>query len=298
MNKISPYAAGTTLYVPAIARKFMRNILEEKYPFLPSITLCLEDAIRREEIPEGIECIKHFLREFAQLANAPLAFVRPPDPAVLGNLLDLDLTGLTGFVLPKFSPRNFENWQNALGGSDFLVMPTLETPETFDVFAMREMRVMLQSTPLGKNVVLLRIGGNDLQQILGIARKPSFTVYDGALGHTLGMLANVFIPAGLALAAPVFNIIDAANPLLERELALDIQHGFCGKTAVHPAQLAAIRAAYAVDESEIKLAKAIFADGQPVFRYDNMMCEPVVQSHWAANILERQRIFGIRSNRR
>ena len=116
-------------------------------------------------------------------------------------------------------------------------------------------------------------------------------MYEGPLGYTLGMLATIFLPRGFALTAPVFELLDD-EALLAAELERDILHGFCGKTAIHPAQLPRIQAAFRVSPGEVAAACAVLEKGKAVFRFDGRMCEPATHSQWARNILERREIFG------
>ena len=291
MHSVSPWCAATTLYVPATAQRFMENILQGKFPFLPSVTLCLEDAIRKRDIQEGIRCIRQFLTKLQDAPHIPLIFIRPRDKHVLSQLVDMQLPGVTGFVLPKFRLQDASLWERALADAPSLLMPTLETVEIFDQQALVEMRAAMLEGGFAQRVIVVRVGGNDLQHLLGIARSPQTTIYEGAMGYVLGMLAATFIPHGLALSAPVCSILNDPQ-LLARELDRDILHGFYGKTVVHPAQLASVRQAFAVSMDDVAYAKAILEDAQPVFRYGAVMGEPAVQWRWARTILERQNVFG------
>lgn len=291
-SKASPWAAGTTLYMPATEWKFMENVIAGKFPFLPSVTLCLEDAIRKEDVPQGIACIKRFVADIAGHGPEakPLIFIRARDIPNLETLVSLKLHGITGFVLPKFRLADFDLWERALSNTPYLAMPTLETAEVLDMNAMRCLRDRLLSSQFRRRVLLLRIGGNDLQQILGIARLPGHTIYDGALGYALSMLCCIFKPAGFSLSAPVFNSTGDYT-VFNEEIRRDIMHGFCGKTAIHPLQLPVIREAYSVTDEEENLARTILDAEKAVFRHENIMCEPCVQSRWAKKVLERKAAF-------
>lgn len=290
-SKVSPWVAGTTLYMPATEWKFMENVIAGKFPFLPSVTFCLEDAIRKEDVPKGMACIQRFMAEYKEMKNPPLVFIRVRDIHNLETLLSLKIRGITGFVLPKFRLADFDLWERVLDNTSCLVMPTLETPEVLDMNSMRCLRDRILSSQFRQQVLLLRIGGNDLQHILGISRIPGHTIYEGALGYVLSMLCCVFKPAGFSLSAPVFNTIGDYT-VFNEEIRRDIMHGFCGKTAIHPLQLPVIRDAYSVTDEDVNLARTILGSEKSVFRHENGMCEPCVQSQWAKQILERQSVFG------
>lgn len=292
MKRLSPYAAGSTLYVPATAWNFMENILAGRYAFLPSITLCLEDSIREADVADGMGRIAQFLGEAAHAVAPPLIFIRPRNAANLAALLERGgLERIHGYVLPKFTLAALPEWETLLRPLSACWMPTLETAEVFDPRAMRLLAERLAQSPCRERLVALRIGGNDLQQLLGVRRHRRHTLYEGPLAAVLGMLAATFLPRGFALSAPVFEILDDAR-LLRRELERDVMHGFCGKTAIHPGQMPVIRDAFRVAPEEARAARAILADERAVFRHDNAMCEPATHSRWAGNILERLSIFG------
>jgi citrate lyase beta subunit len=139
----------------------------------------------------------------------------------------------------------------------------------------------------------LRIGGNDLLNLLGIRRGRGVTIYDTPLRNVIADLACIFLPAGYHLAAPLFDYLDAPE-ILGREVALDLLHGLTGKTAIHPAQIAIIEKGYQVNHDDYAMALAILApDATAVFRLHNVFCEPVTHRCWAMGILERARIFGV-----
>ncbi len=292
MERLSPYAVGTTLYVPSTAWKYMENILAGKYGVLPCVTLCLEDSIDSGEVARGMECIGRFLAAARQSDGLPHIFIRPRDGDNLSALLDRGgLEGIAGFVLPKFRLVDLPDWERRLRGEPYLWMPTLETAGAIGPAPTRELADALLAGPGRERIVALRTGGNDLQQQLGVRRSGRHTVYEGPLGYVLGMLSTIFLPRGFALTAPVFELLDD-EALLAAELERDILHGFCGKTAIHPAQLGHIQAAFRVTPEEAATARAILEKEKAVFRFDGRMCEPATHSHWARKILERREVFG------
>ena len=292
MKRLSPYAAGTTLYVPATAWNFMENILAGKHAFLPSITLCLEDSIRESDVEEGMACIARFLEAAAHADAPPLIFIRPRNAANLAALLQRGgLERVDGYVLPKFTLAALPEWEALLRPLSACWLPTLETADAFDPQAMRLLAERLSQSPCRDRLVALRIGGNDLQHLLGVRRSRRHTLYEGPLAAVLGMLATTFLPRGFALSAPVFELLND-EPLLRRELERDVMHGFCGKTAIHPAQLPIIRDAFRVTPDDARAARAVLENEKAVFRHDDAMCEPATHSRWAGNILERLSLFG------
>ena len=71
--------------------------------------------------------------------------------------------------------------------------------EAFDRTALSAMARRLQ--PLGDQVHAVRIGGNDILNLLGVRRSRTRTAYDGPLGLAIATMASVFLPEGMALSA-------------------------------------------------------------------------------------------------
>jgi citrate lyase beta subunit len=139
----------------------------------------------------------------------------------------------------------------------------------------------------------LRIGGNDLLNLLGLRRARGVTVYDTPLRGVIADLVCVFHPAGYRLSAPVFERLDTPE-VLAREVEADLQHGLVGKTAIHPTQIPVIEHLYQVSREDYELASAVLhPDAAAVFKLHGTFCEPVTHRRWAAGVLERARIFGV-----
>lgn len=296
------FALGTTLYIPANRADFMRGILRGSRPGAPSVTLCLEDSIREDEIGAGLENIRGFLAEIRRAGNGPRILIRPRRPEMLADPRLSGLAdGIAGLVLPKFSAASLPGWLDALEILDAAghgeepgppILPILETEDALDAAAMAALAQRLADPALRGRIPLLRVGGNDLQRILGVRREAGRTLYDGPLGYALKMLVSVFLPRGFALSAPVCEFLDGGS-VLDGEAALDAAHGFCGKTAIHPAQLPAIVRAFRVTPEERAAALAILDAREAVFRLDGRMCEPATHRRWAERILARAEVHGI-----
>jgi citrate lyase beta subunit len=198
---------------------------------------------------------------------------------------------LAGFVLPKVTASNLPEYL-ACVNDRHLLMPTLETREVLDHAQMRRLRRQLLS--IKERIVALRIGGNDLLQTIGARRSAMRTAYDGPLGYMVASLVTAFAPYGFALSAPVFEHFENAA-LLREEVERDMEHGLYTKTAIHPAQVAAIQALYAVDVEDLAEARAVLCDqSRAVFGSRGSMCEPMTHQRWANAIIRRSEAFGIR----
>ena len=172
------------------------------------------------------------------------------------------------------------------------MMPTLETEEVCDVVQMRELAQVLKSHPCHDKIIALRIGGNDLMNVISLRRPRHLTLYDGPMGYVIKMLVSVFAPHDFAMTAPVCEHIDD-HDVMTRELALDIAHGLVGKTAIHPNQVAVIEQALRVSADEHADALRILNSTQAVFKSQGAMCEPATHRRWASAILARARVYGI-----
>jgi citrate lyase beta subunit len=290
----SPWQLGAPLYMPA-HRLDLRDIANgDKLPFLRSMIFCTEDAVLKYEVDSCIRhlglCIQGF-RENRQRFR----FIRARNPEILSRLLDLPyIERIDGFVLPKFTIDNFSAYLDQLQGTSFKVMPTLETREVFDAEAMRELRQALQQQEVGRHILMLRIGGNDLMNLLGIRRPRRMTLYQTPLGHVVAQLATQFKPYGFSLSAPVFEYLDDYETL-QQEIRQDLAHGLIGKTAIHPDQVPAIENAYRVERSDYEMALSMNDSAAPaVFRMHNAMCEVATHQHWSRDIMARHDCYGNR----
>jgi len=222
-------------------------------------------------------------------------FIRARNPEILARLLDLpDIEKVDGFVLPKFNEGVFDAYFDQLRGTSFKVMPTLETKEVFDVNAMSALRQGLLQDDIAPRVLMLRIGGNDLMNLLGIRRPRSFTIYETPIGNVISQLVTIFRPYGFSLSAPVFEYLNDPDTL-QKEMKLDLAYGLIGKTAIHPAQVPTIESAYAVDVEDYEMAISLNDQDSPaVFRMHNAMCEVATHQNWATNIINRQHCYGVK----
>ncbi|MGR8933814.1 MAG: HpcH/HpaI aldolase/citrate lyase family protein [Gammaproteobacteria bacterium] len=288
-----PWALGAPLYMPANRRDIVAVANGDKLPALRTVVLCTEDAVSALELGDTLEHLRRCLQGLKPAADKR-RFIRARNPETLARLLDMaHIESVDGFVLPKFNAHNMASYLELLRFSRFTVMPTLETRDAFDPVAMRELRAALLQQD-GPAVLALRIGGNDLMNLLGIRRPRGLTVYDTPLGSVIAQLVTIFKPFGFALSAPVFEYLDDAETL-QREIRLDLAHGLIGKTAIHPGQIACIEACYRVDAADLEMADCLLeADRPAVFKMHEAMCEVSTHRRWAEEIRIRKALFGCR----
>ena len=302
-ERLSPWRLGATLYMPATRTDIAETILQNKINGLRSLVICLEDAVSDADIPVARQNLQQLLAQLSAEKQAhgnarwPLVFVRPRDSVMGAELTQgWDLSAVDGLVLPKFTGDSLHTWWSMLKDTHLCMMPTLETAEVFDVQQMRELADVLHSHPCRPRIIALRIGGNDLMNVISLRRSREFTLYDSPMGYVIKMLVAVFASRDFSLTAPVCEHIDD-HQVMDRELALDMLHGLVGKTAIHPSQIAKIEAALMVSASDHADALRILNSSQAVFKSQGAMCEPATHRRWASAVLARAQVYGIVSEK-
>lgn len=289
---------GASMYVPCtLSPDVLAAIANgEKYPGLRSVIFCTEDAVREDQLNQALENLKQALRLFKDVGK-PMRFIRVRNPHVMGRCISFrNIDQIDGFVLPKVTVDSLPIYLAQLSSGDkFSLMPTLETVEIFDAQHRRELKEMLLRDKVKSRILCLRVGGNDLLNCIGQRRPKDRTIYDTPIGALIGELVREFLPHGLGLTAPVFELIDDQyEELLEEEIRRDLASGLFGKTAIHPTQIAKIEKQFKVQNSDVEEAEAILApSAQAVFRMGGRMCEPTTHSRWAQDILLRAQVYGI-----
>ena len=291
---LSPWILGASLYMPAHQADLTLIANGEKLKGLRSMIFCTEDAIADDDIPESLRYLGSCLKSFHHLDNKH-RFIRVRNPEILARLLDLnDIHKIDGFVLPKFNETNFRAYFEQLQGTHFKLMPTLETKDVFDISAMSALRDELIRADNSPPILMLRIGGNDLMNLLGIRRPRGFTLYQTPMANVIANLVTLFKPFGFSLSAPVFEYLND-HLTLQQEISYDLAYGLTGKTAIHPNQISTIEACYAVDPKDYEMALTISCSTSPaVFKMHDAMCEVATHQQWAQNIINRKQTFGIK----
>ncbi|MBI2808442.1 MAG: HpcH/HpaI aldolase/citrate lyase family protein [Planctomycetes bacterium] len=286
---------GASLYVPATRADLLPIGNRRRYPNLRSVIFCTEDAIGPGDVHQALSNVEQMLPRLEP--SGLMRFVRVRNAVMLRQILQMDgARNLTGFVIPKATRHNLDDYLSALAPDDpYQLMPILETAEVFDPAEMTKLRDLLLRDSCRGRILSLRIGGNDLLQLLGLRRPRARTIYATPLGSVIAQLVTVFRPCGFNLTGPVCEWLKRGR-LLARESRGDVARGLFGKSAIHPEQIAAIESAYRVNEKDLESAERILAEGAaPVFRLHDAMCEPATHRAWAMLLHERARLFGVRA---
>lgn len=327
-NKNTPletlkYAIGANMYMPGTQTKVFEKLIDNKYHDIGAITLCCEDAIKEADVDAAEANICSILdnlyakynEDASILDRLPLIFVRVRNCTQFINLANkLDkkrLTILAGFNFPKFNSENGDNYFRTLKklseqyDEKLYGMPILEdTRVIYKETREAELKNIKEILSKYQEYVLnIRVGGTDFSSLFGIRRSLDNTIYDiRVVADCLIDILNYFLRSGneYVISGPVWEFFswdENSKEIkgLERELKLDIQNGFQGKTIIHPSQINTVNRNYAVTHSEYMDAINILAAQGGVFKsYDgNRMNECAPHRIWAERIIARAEIFGV-----
>ena len=284
---VSYFNLGATLYTPCTHGK-LSSLMQNGSPLTRSIVLCLEDAVREDELPLALNNLKKSLKNFHP-DDTLKRFIRPRNPLVLAEILSYEnIDKIDGFVLPKFDLHTIDLYKKVIQEQQhnhFSYMPIIETAQAFDPRAMTRLRKSLQTW--GDKVICLRIGGNDLMNLLGIKRMQGMTTYDTPLRSVIDQLIINFRPEGFELSAPVFDLVDDLETL-KKEVMIDLAYGFYAKTAIHPSQIEVIESAFSsFSASHRNQAESVLNNNSAaVFKFNGQMMEKTCHKSWATRTIK------------
>lgn len=173
-------------------------------------------------------------------------------------------------------------------GYDTVMLPKCEAPEQVRALAPLDVVVLVES-PLGAisvtnsvradNAVAVMWGAEDLFAVLGgtANRYPDGTYREVARHVRSQSLLAAKAHGRLALDSVYLDIKDLDG--LRREVDDAVAVGFDAKVAVHPSQLAVIRAGYAPSPAQVQWARHVLAaaaDERGVFAFEGIMVDAPV----------------------
>ena len=283
---------GASLYVPATHPHLTAIAAGQRLAHLRSVIFCTEDAVHARDLPAALAHLALALRALRPDVQRQ-RFIRVRSPEVLQQVLALPgIQHIDGFVLPKATAANMPHYMQLLSATHHSLMPTLESIEVFDDHELLCLRRVLEQPAWRARILVLRIGGNDLLNLLGLRRQRGHTLYETPVGAVIARLVTTFKPYGFRLSAPVFEYLDD-DATLEREVRQDLLHGLTGKTAIHPDQVPRIERHYSARHSDLAAARRILdPDAAGVFQFDNAMCEPTTHRNWALSVVNAEQHYG------
>ncbi|WP_129595847.1 HpcH/HpaI aldolase/citrate lyase family protein [Anaerophilus nitritogenes] len=319
-KELLSYALGGTLYMPAVKENIAKDLLSLKHP-ITSMVICLEDAIgdlavekAEKKVIEEFKMIDESVKNGKiDIRDFPFIFLRIRNKEQMVRLsyeLKEYSSYLMGFVFPKFSVENgwsyFESLKEVCKelGKKFYAMPILETKEI--IYKEKRIDTLLKIKDIlreNKDLVLnIRVGGTDFSSIFGIRRSPKVSIYDiVVIRDCLLDILNFFIREenDFVVSGPVWEYFsdNHVNGFI-KEILLDQENGFVGKTIIHPNQLKVVQALYAVTHEEYMDALSIIKNhngnlGVVKSEYKNKMNEIKPHLNWAKKILKKSKIYGV-----
>lgn len=321
---ILKYAIGANMYMPGTQSNVFKKLVNNDYHDIGAITLCCEDAIPADKVDEAENNIVDILSSLAdsqqtmssEVYNSlPLIFIRVRNPEQFKQLAaKLDkktLQMLTGFNFPKFNSLNgrayletlkelSEKYTEVLYGMPILEDDAVIYKET-RLDELTKIQTILKD--YDKFILNIRVGGTDFSSRFGLRRGVQTSIYDiKVISDCLLDILNMFLrqTEKYVVSGPVWEYFSwdeksSAVKGLKKELDLDIQNGFQGKTIIHPSQINVVNKKYIVDYDEYQDAMNILHSDGGVFKGSagDRMNEVAPHTEWAKKIVARANIFGV-----
>ena len=311
------YSVGALLYTPALNGKISGYVINNKLGDKYSLALCLEDTVSDNSVASAEQqlccTIKTIAEEDHEAFYLPEIFIRVRSHTQMLRLfrnLKNHADVITGFIFPKYSVDNAEEYNNAIreinteAGRPVYMMPILESRDIVDLAARREVLAELKTRidSVKKYVLNVRVGGNDFSNEFAVRRHCDETIYDILpLAQLLGDILTVF-SRDYVVSGPVWEFFSGENEEwkygLQKELKLDILNGFVGKTVIHPKQIPVVHDA-------LKVSRKDYEDAKEILNWDDSglqvgksfagerMNEVKTHTNWAYKTLALAKIYGV-----
>ncbi len=318
-NSLLYYSVGALLYCPANRKNIADSIVKQRFGTKYSLALCLEDTIRDDSVAEAEHILVQTLRQLDRQSMqndfyVPKIFVRVRNARQIGRLhkaFGESARLITGYILPKFSLENADGFiqeiikVNEASATPVYTMPIFESPSIIDLRTRYEILYQLKQKldSVEKNVLNIRVGGNDLCHMFGFRR------HDDESIHQIRPIATIFSDIitvygmDYVVSGPVWEYYQSSNwqKGLYHELADDKLCGFVGKTVIYPSQIEVVNEAYKVPQKD-------YQDAAAVLNWDKSshslvagsvskerMNEYKTHSNWALRTLLMAEYFGIKA---
>lgn len=211
-KELLKYALGASLYIPAMRAGIASMIIDNKYPQIVSMVICLEDSISDYQVAQAEEQLINNLKiidkaiEEGNLLKIDLPFifirVRTPEHFIeLSGRLEKYSSCIKGFVFPKFDIGNSVAYLNHLQKinmtwqDQMYFMPILESENVIYKEKRIETLIALKDILNRQKEYLLtiRIGATDFCSLFGIRRGKDYTVYQiQVIRDCIADIINVF----------------------------------------------------------------------------------------------------------
>ena len=290
MKKINYIELGATLFVPATHKELEAVVCNSKYPELKSVLIDIEDGIADESLGIAFEAIESLLNRYEKKKLA--VFIRPRDVKTLQKILKLkNIDKIDGFILPKFSLENAQNYFDLLKDDDFLIMPSIEGRELFNQNNLYELRDILLKN--ADNILLIRFGLEDILRQLKMKRSCEDSAFDfSATSYVLGSFISIFKSAGFGISGGVYPCFKDDEGFI-KDVKRDLKEGLFSKTIIHPRQIKLTNELYKVTKEELREAIEILDKDEAVFNQNDKMAEVVTIKPYAQKIILRAEVYGV-----
>ncbi|MGL5574218.1 MAG: HpcH/HpaI aldolase/citrate lyase family protein [Sarcina sp.] len=323
-KNILKYAVGANLYMNGLM-DVCEKIKGDLKATVGAVTICFEDSIKESQV---FQAEQNIFKQLSKISNEidnggillevmPLIFIRVRNRRQFKNFMSKlslkEARCLSGFVFPKFNIENAKDYLDttkefsAKFDIQFYVMPILESEEIIyketrfeTLLALKEMIKKYESIVLN-----IRVGGTDFSSKFGLRRSVNSNIYDvKVVGDCLIDIINIFGREGMnyVVSAPVWEYFSENQNSKEvqgllKELRLDLENGFFGKTVIHPEQIKYVNENFVVEYEDYIDAKSIVGLEEigGVFKgfSNNKMNEASPHLNWAKKIIERANVFGV-----
>lgn len=290
-KKIDYTELGATLFVPATHKDLYTIACGTKYLNLKSVLIDTEDGILEKEIPHAIGSIKNLLDTFEK--GRTLVFIRPRNSEVLKELLACgNINKIDGFVLPKFSLSNAQEYLHILKPFPHAIMPSIEGEELFNHSKLFELRELLLEYK--EKIILVRFGLEDMLRQLGMRRECKQSIFDISVTSTvIGNFLAVFKSAGFAVSGGVYPCFKDSEGFT-KDVQRDLKEGLFCKTIIHPNQIDIVNEEYKVSQKEFDEACELCENPHAVFNQNGKMAEVATMLPHAKEIIIRAKVYGIK----
>lgn len=315
-KEILKYSIGTNLYMNGF-KNFYKKIKDGSFKNLSSISICFEDSTREEDLKLCEKNVQSMLLELSkeEKEEIPLLFIRVRNlrqfQSFINEIRDSALKLIAGFIFPKFNSENGEEYFKILSKLNkekneiFYGMPIIEEKKVlYKETRIEELLKIKKIIDKNKELVLnIRVGGTDFSSKFGLRRSRENTIYDiGVVRDCLSDILNIFLRAeeDYVISAPVWEYFSNDVDSIEvrsfiKEIKMDKENGFIGKTIIHPMQIEIVNSLYVVTFEEYMDAIEIIEAKEGVFKGygDNKMNEAKPHMNWAKRILKRSEAYGV-----
>jgi len=290
MNNINYVELGATLFVPCTHNNLEDIVCNNKYPELKSILIDTEDGILEDDLESAYEAIESLLNVYEK--KSLLVFIRPKNVDVLTRLLRIkNIENVDGFILPKFSLINAQQYFDVLENSSFYLMPSIEGKELFNQSKLYELREIILKNR--KNILLLRFGLEDILRQLRMKRSCENSIFDySATSYVVAGFIATFKSAGFAISGGVYPCFKDDEGFI-KDMKRDLKEGLFSKTIIHPNQIKLSNELYKVTKKELDNALEISKSQKAIFNQNNKMAEVITMKPHSEDIILRAEIYGL-----